>query len=140
MVLLATAAGEQHGLINTLTNSVSFDDFKNMTPPHKAHCEKEKKDDSRIVKARYINHQGRHERLTKPYCRWAGQSIQIWHLIPGYEYDLPYGFIKEVNGVKPPPVRSGLQEIDGKAVTESGAPTEKDMPGYRVHELVPVAF
>ena len=43
-LLMATASGEQHGLINTLTNSVPFDDFKSMTPANKAKLEKEKKE------------------------------------------------------------------------------------------------
>ena len=32
-VPMVTVSGEQHGLINVLTNAVPFDDFKNMTGP-----------------------------------------------------------------------------------------------------------
>ena len=45
MTALLTASGEQHGLINTIGNSVAFDDFKHMDPKTKAKCEKEKKED-----------------------------------------------------------------------------------------------
>ncbi len=48
---MATAAGEMHGLINKLTNSVPFDEFKNFKPEHKKDLEAQKKEDSRIVKA-----------------------------------------------------------------------------------------
>lgn len=138
-VVMCTTAGEEHGLINTLTNSVIFDDFKNMTPANKAKCEKEKKEDARVVKARYINHRGRHERLSKPYCRWAGDPIQQFHLIPGYTYDLPMGFVKEVNEVRVPK-RSGLVSVDGQDLNAHGAPLDKDTPGEAIHELVPINF
>lgn len=82
-LMLSTASGEAHGLINTLTNSVPFDEFKNMKPEHKKDLEKQKKEDARLVKAEYMNSRGRHERLTKPYCKYAGDPIQIWHFIPG---------------------------------------------------------
>ena len=94
-LLQATANGEMHGLINTLTNSCENNDFKHMTPAIKAKLEKEKKEDARLVKVEYINRKGKHERLTKPYCRYAGDPIQIWHLIPGKVYELPMGFVKE---------------------------------------------
>lgn len=139
-ILLATASGEQHGLINTLTNAVQFDDFKNMDPKVKAKVEKEKKEDARLVKARYINHRGKHERLTKPYCKYAGDPIQQWHFIPGYVYTVPFGLIKEVNETYGAlPERSGLQSVDGDNVT-NGTPLEKDRPGDPIHEFVPVSF
>ncbi len=137
-VVACTASGEQHGLINTLTNSVPFDDFKHMKPSDKAKCEKQKKEDARIVKARYINHRGKHERLSKAYCRWSGDPIQQYHLIPGYTYDLPLGIVNEVNAVKMPK-RSGLVSVDGEDLN-NGAPIDKDSEGERLHELVPVSF
>ena len=138
-ILQATATGEQHGLINTLTNSVPFDDFKNMSPSTKAKLEKEKKEDSRMVKVEYLNSKGRHERLTKPYCRYAGDPIQIYNLIPGRQYEVPIGFVKEVNGMKGI-VRSGLLEVDGQNYTKDGAPLDKDIEAEWTHKLVPVGF
>lgn len=138
-LLQATASGEQHGLINTLTNSVIFDEFKHMNPAMKAKCEKEKKEDSRLVKARYINHRGKHERLTKPYCKWSGDPIQMYHLIPGYTYELPLGMINEVNAVRMPK-RSGLVSVNGENVVDDGSPLDKDTSGEAIHELVPAAF
>lgn len=138
-ILQATATGEQHGLINTLTNSVPFDDFKNMSPSIKAKLEKEKKEDSRMVKVEYLNSKGRHERLTKPYCRYAGDPIQVYNLIPGRQYEVPMGFVKEVNGMKNMK-RSGLLEVDGQNVTESGAPLDKDVEADWIHKLIPVGF
>lgn len=140
-VVMTTAQGEMHGLINTLTNSVPFDDFKNMTPTVKAKLEKEKKDDARVVKAEYQNTRGRHERLTKPYCRYAGDPIQIWHLIPGKSYDVPYGFIKEVNDeTKKLKKRSGLVSIDGSSINKDESPLEKDQDGEFLHRMYPVGF
>lgn len=138
-IVQATATGEQHGLINTLTNSVEFNDFKHMSPATKAKLEKEKKEDARIVKAEYINRTGSHERLTKPYCRYAGDPIQIWHFIPGRTYDVPYGLVKEVNQVRMPK-RSGLMEVDGEKVKADGSPLDKDEDGPWIHKFVSSSF
>lgn len=138
-VPMATKSGELHGLINVLSNSVVFDDFKHMAPAAKAKVQKEQKEDSRMVKVKYHNTRGKHERLTKPYCRYAGDPIQIWHLIPGYVYEVPMGFVKEVNGVKMP-VRSGLLEVDGKKINEDGSPLSKDLEGDQIHLLYPATF
>jgi hypothetical protein len=133
-VVMATATGEEHGLINTLANSCQDNGFKHMTPENKATAEKMKKNDAKIVKARYINHRGNHERLTKPYVRYAGDPIRIYHLIPGQVYDLPLGFVNEINEpLGRPMVRSGL-------VGKDGVPLAKDTPADRLHELVPVSF
>ena len=138
---LATASGEMHGLINTLTNSVPFDDFKNMKPEHKKQLEAQKKEDARIVKAEYLNSRGRHERLTKPYCKYAGDPIQIWHFIPGKVYEVPLGLVKEVNDKnKIMKKRSGLLEVDGNPVQSNEAPLDKDEEGEWLHKFVASAF
>lgn len=138
-IVQCTASGEQHGLVNTLTNSVQFDDFKHMTPDIKAKCEKEKKEDARMVKVKYINMRGAHERLSKPYCRYSGDPIQQWHLIPNHEYTLPMGFVKEVNAVKIPK-RSGLVSMDGQDLNANGAPLDKDTNAEQLHMLVSAEF
>lgn len=133
-----TATGEEHGLINSYPNAVPFDDFKNLDPSKKEDMKKLKKEDAKIVKARYINHEeGAKGRLKKPYCRYAGDPILQYNLIHDYEYEVPLGFVREVNESRLP-VRSGLQSVDGEDVN-SGAPVAKDSV-KRHHELVPVSF
>ena len=140
-LLLCTGSGEQHGLINTLTNHVPFDDFKHMSPSNKAKLEKEKKEDARLVKAEYMNSRGKHERLTKPYCRYAGDPIQIWHFIPGKVYEVPKGLVDEVNDKsKVLKRRSGLVSIDGEAVNKDESPLDADQDGEWIHKFVPVGF
>lgn len=134
-----TKGGEAHGLIDRKTNSVEDNDFKHFSPTLKEEMRKQKKEDARMVKVEYINRVGSHERLTKPYCRYAGDPILIYHLIPGYQYDLPMGFVKEVNGIKTM-TRSDLLEVDGVKVTKDGSPLAKDQEGNWVHKLVPAAF
>jgi hypothetical protein len=140
-LLMATASGEQHGLINTLSNSVPFDDFKNMKPEHKKELERQKKEDARLVKVKYLNSRGRHERLTKPYCRYSGDPIQIWHFIPEKEYTVPVGLINEVNDSrKKMPKRSGLVSIDGNALKKDESPLDKDEEGEWLHLFVAAGF
>ncbi len=113
-VPMYTNSGEAHGKINVLTNSVVNDDFKHMAPETKAKAQKEKKEDGRIVKVE-------------------------WHLIPGHVYELPMGFVKEVNGTKMP-TRSGLVSLDGKDLNKDGSPLDKDSDGEQIHRLFPVSF
>ena len=136
-LLMATASGEQHGLINTLTNSVPFDEFKAYKPEHKKELEKQKKEDSRLVKAEYMNSRGRHERLTKPYCKYAGDPIQIWHFIPGKTYEVPLGLVNEVNDKnKIMKRREGLVSVDGNPVAANEAPLAQDQDGDWLHKFV----
>lgn len=138
---MATAGGEEHGLINTLSNNVPFDDFKSFTPEYRTQLQKERKEDSRIVKVEYLNSKGRHERLTKPYCKYAGDPIQVYHLIPGKVYELPVGFVKEVNESQDNLMtRSGLLEKDGSNVNKDGSPLDKDIKADWTHKLVAVGF
>lgn len=132
--LLVTESGEQHGLINQVANSVQDNGFAHFKPEWKKKAEDLRKKEAKVVKARYINHRGQNERLTKPYCRWAGDPICTYHLIPGYTYDLPLGLVEEVNDPnKRLPKRSEVLDA-------SGRPTTKDGVSEIIHELVPVGF
>ena len=138
LIKQVTAWGEEHGLINTYPNSVPFDDFKNLDPSKKEEMKKMKKEDSKMVKARYINHEeGSKGRLQKPYCRYAGDPILQYNLIHDHEYELPYGFVREVNESRVA-VREGLQSVDGKDVN-NGSPVARDST-KRHHELVSTSF
>lgn len=139
IVTMVTQTGEEHGLINTMSNHVPDTGFAHINPKIKATLEKKKKDDAKIVKARLISHRGKNERLFKPYCKYAGDPINIYNLIPGYVYDLPMGLIEEVNDTRLPQ-RSGLLSVDGNPVREDEAPLDKDREGVRMFELVPVNF
>ncbi len=133
MIELISDSGEKHGLINSVANSVQDNGFKYMSPETKAKAEKLKKSDNTKVKARYINHRGTHERLTKPYCRWAGDPIQTWNFIPGQTYELPKGLVDEVNNNPGLAKRSDI--VDAK-----GMPTKVDGKAEKLHEFVPISF
>ena len=128
----ATAWGEAHGLINSVANSVKFDDFKHFEPKWKEEMIKLKKKHSEVIQAKYINKRGKHERLTRPYVKYAGDPVQTWHFIPDQIYDVPRGLVEEVNTQKAWK-RSGLLNEDGK-------PLNKDVEEESVHSFVPVAF
>lgn len=133
MRLMTTPSGEKHGLINTIANSVKDNKFEHMSADVKAKAEKLRKDEARIVKARYINYMGEHERLTKPYCRWAGDHIHTFHFIPNNEYEVPYGLVKEVNE------NPGLAQRS-EIVDSEGVPTKKDGKAKKIHEFIPIGF
>jgi hypothetical protein len=131
---MVTASGRAHGCINTVASSCEDNDFKYMKGDQKEKAKALKKEEQRIVKARYINHRGPNEVLEKPYMRWAGEPITMWRLIDGETYELPYGFIKEINEENQGlPRRSDILDANG-------VPTVKDGKAERIHELVPVGF
>lgn len=139
LVTMCTATGEEHGLVNRIGNSVAFDEFKNIDPKYKNQLKKEKEEDAKVVKARYMNMKNKTERLDKPYCRYSGDPICIYHLIHGHTYELPMGFIKEVNGKKTVK-RSGLVSLDGEAVKKDESPLERDVVEDGHHQLLPISF
>jgi hypothetical protein len=130
---LVSPTGEEHGLINEVGNSVEDNDFKNMKPDAKAKAKALRDEEHRIVKAQYLNARGPGERLTKPYCRWAGDKIQTWHFIPNYTYEVPLGLVNEVNNSPGLPQRSEVVDTNGKPTTKEGEP-------FRLHKFVPVGF
>lgn len=132
-LIQVTASGEQHGMINVLANSVADNGFKYMKPETKAKAEKLRKEESRIVKAQYLNSRGKHERLTKPYCRWPGDPIQIWHFIPGKVYDVPVGLVNEVNSQK-------IIIREGRCDENGDNPSTKDEIDEPLHRFVGVGF
>jgi hypothetical protein len=139
-LMMATAGGEVHGLVGVLTNSVPFDDFKHMKPENKKETQNQKKEDDRLVQAEYMNSRGRHERLTMPYCKYAGDQIQLWHFIPGHVYEVPMGLVNQVNDKnKVMKQLSGLVSVDGNDVAD-GAPLSKDRDGTWLHKMIPVNF
>ena len=131
-VVQATASGEVHGKLGVIANSVKSDGFEHMKPETKAKAEKLKKEESRIVKARYINHQESAGKLEMPYCRWGGDLISNWRFINNHIYDLPLGLVNQVNGTSLTE-RSKLDTDD-----RNGAPKKTGIK--RIHEFIPVGF
>lgn len=141
VVKMYTASGEAHGLMDVLSNSVASDDNKSLKGEAKKIIESEKKEDSRIVRAEYMNRRGTHERLEMPYCKYAGDPIQMWKFIPGYVYDVPLGLVNQVNDKhKIMKKREGLLSVDSNPVKKDGSPLEKDLDGEYLHKFVPVGF
>lgn len=140
-IVLVTAWGEEHGLINTIPNRVSYDGFKHMSAEHRKELELQKKEDEKLVEAEYMNSEGKGERLEVPYCKYQGDPIQIWKFIPGYVYKVPLGLINQVNDkTKIPKKREGLLSVQEKTVNRDGSPLRRDEDGEWVHKFVPVRF
>jgi len=131
---LVTKNGLAHGCINTVANSVEDNDFKYAKPDAKEKLKAQKKDESRIVSARYLHKDGGNERCEKPYMRWAGEPITMWRLLHDHVYELPYGFIKEINEEQIPlPQRSEILDANG-------VPSKVEGRAQKTHQLVPVGF
>jgi hypothetical protein len=125
--------GETHGLINVLANSVPDNGFKRFSESFRPEMIKMKKEDSKIVEARYLNSRKGKEILQKPYMKYEGEPIQIWKFIHNHVYKLPQGLVNEVNDQMALPKRSEILDSKGVATT-------MDDKGEKLHEFVPVRF
>ena len=135
MMNLVTKSGEKHGLINRVANSVPDTGFKNFPEKDRVSMEKARKEDNKAVKARYINHKDKSRKLTLPYCKYAGDTVDTWSFIHNQEYDLPMGLVKQVNDrTWAPKKRSGLINPNTSEMLESDQPEDQE------HEFVPVGF
>lgn len=129
-----TANGLEHGLINTVGNSVPDNGLKRFSEKDRPAMEKKRKEDERIVKAQYFNKDGAGERLERPYMMWEGQPITTWRFLHGEIYDVPKGLVDDVNSPhKRTKKRSGL-------IGANGQPLETDEFDESQHRFSPVGF
>lgn len=129
---LRTSSGEEHGLVKVTGNSVQDSDFKRFKEKDRSTMESLRKDESKLIKVRYINTKGANERLSLTYCRWDGDPLLSYNFIPNSEYEIPKGLIKQINEKKNHR-RSGL--LDSK-----GSPLAADQMESSEHMFVAVNF
>lgn len=131
---LLTPEGTEHGLLRRVRNSVQEDKAKR-DPKQKAEYQKRREHDSKKVTARYLNHPNPDNgTLTVPYVKYAGDPIEIYKFLTGYNYEVPRGLVDQVNesSMKMQPIE---EEDDGR-----GNVIAKKRPNKRVHEFIPVGF
>ncbi len=126
-------SGLQHGLINTLPNSVKDDNFMKFAEKDRPALEKAKKEDAKVVKARFIHAKGDGERLERPYCRWAGQPITMWRFFHDNVYEVPMGLVNEVNAM---PAMTKMSDL----VDQNGQPMKMDAKGEKLYRFFPEGF
>lgn len=106
---MRTASGEEHGLIKVVANSVPNSEGKRFKEQHRTSMQKQRDEESRMVKMQYINTKGPEQRLEKPYMRWDGDPILTYKFIPEEIYEIPQGLVDEINN-KRIPKRSDLMD------------------------------
>jgi hypothetical protein len=122
MLLMKTANGIEHGLLNTLINQVPKSKrFKNVEPGRKAELEKRAKDNAEIVEVQYINYKNQDTgHRCADYTVGAGEPLYMFKFLHGHTYRVPKGLVNHINDPrKRRPRREG-------SVDESGQPREKD--------------
>jgi hypothetical protein len=128
------ANGLEHGLINTVGNSVPFNGFKRFAEKDRAKLEKDMKEDEKLVEAQYLHKDGKNERLERPYMKYEGQPITYWRFIHGHIYKVPKGLINDVNDpAKRTRKRSGLVDAKNNVLEFD----EYDDP---INRFIPVGF
>lgn len=127
-----TSQGEQHGLLKVVANSVPNSEGKRFKEKDRTGQAKVREDQSKMVKAVYINKRGNHERLEMNYCLWDGDPILGYKFIPEQEYEVPKGLIDQVNNKKVTK-RSGLLDKNGKELMQ-------DVSEGLEHRFIPSGF
>jgi len=126
--------GLQHGLINTVGNSVPDNGFKHFSEKNKPKMEALKKKDEELVKVQYLHKDGKNERLERPYMKYAGQPITFWRFLHGETYEIPRGLAEDINDPKKRQMkRSGL-------IGPNGQPLETDQLEDPIHRVVAIGF
>lgn len=133
MNLTMVENGLEHGLINTVGNSVPDDGFKRFSEKDRPTMERLKKHECEKIKARYLHRKGVGERLERPYARWSGEPITMWRFLHDHVYMVPRGLVEEVNGSPGLAQRSEVLDANGRPTAKDGAPI-KD------HQFVPAEF
>jgi hypothetical protein len=129
-----TSSGLQHGLINTVGNSVPDDGFKHFSEANKVKMQALKKSDAELVKVQYLHKDGKNERLERPYMKYSGQSITTWRLLHGETYDMPRGLANDINDPnKREKKRSGFVQPNGEALL-------MDQLEDPIHRVVGIGF
>ncbi len=129
---LLTENGQEHGLLKTLANSVQKSREEGIK--NKKDYEAKKKDNAKMVSARYVNTRGIGEPLSLPYCAGAGEPIQLYKFIHGYTYRVPMGVVNQIN--------DNAKLIQRKKISDeqdSAQANEKANP-LQIHEMIPVGF
>ncbi|MDC7243646.1 MAG: hypothetical protein PQJ44_06895 [Sphaerochaetaceae bacterium] len=129
---LFTEDGREHGLLKTLANSVTKDNAEGIK--NKKEYEAKKKENSRMVNARYVNSRGVGEPLSLPYCAGAGEPIHLYKFIHNYTYRVPMGVVNQINeNAKLVQRKKISEENDSASALSNGG-------SLQVHEMIPVGF
>ena len=108
-----TESGIVHGLIGVVSNSVPNSEGKRFKEKDRVAMQKLRDEQSRMVKARFINTKGNTYSYSVPYMKWDGDPILTYNLLPNYEYEVPKGLVDDFND-KPSMERSGLLDKNGQ--------------------------
>ncbi len=108
-----TESGEEHGLIGVVSNSVPNSEGKRFKEKDRVAMQKMRDEQSRMVKARFINTKGKTDPYPVPYMKWDGDPILTYKLLPNYDYEVPKGLVDDFNN-RQCMERSGLLDVNGK--------------------------
>ena len=129
---LKTASGEEHGLMKVVSNSVPDSEGKRFKEKDRASMKKLRDEESKMVKAVYINTKGSKYPYEMSYCNWDGDPILSYKFLPDQEYEIPKGLADKVNSKKIQK-RSGLLDKGGKELMS-------DTQELGEHRFVPTGF
>lgn len=132
---LYDSKGKQHGIINTLPNSVAFKGFDNFKPEHREEMKRKYEHDHEMVDVRYINSKGGNEELNMPWSQW-GDNIEQYRFINNHVYTVPKGLLDHIKSPYTNPGMAQRSEI----LDVHGVPTKKDGANIREHDFFPASF
>lgn len=134
MALVANISGKaiEHGCLYQIANSNKTPHSDHMTGKAKAEYEKKLKEESKMVRARFIIGNKREVWNDIAHCVGPGEPICQYRFLDGHVYEIPKGLAEKVNA-------EGVQQAQADLVQSDGQVAKG---GERIvhREFVPVGF
>lgn len=120
MKKFVTEKGVEHGLIETIANSVPDHGYKNLNEKNRKEMLERKKTDLEYVDVEYYNLKNQENgKFESPYGDHPGAPIQFYRLLHGHRYSIPRGLARKINALGAPK-RSGLIDVGGRELLMDG--------------------
>ena len=115
-----TREGVEHGLVETIANSVPDHGYKNLSEKHRKEMLDKKKNDLELVEIVYHHLKNQDTgKFEGWYADHPGTPMYYFRLLYGLKYKIPKGMAKKINNLGAPQ-RSGLVDSRGNELLRDG--------------------
>ncbi len=115
-----TKLGIEHGLIETIANSVPDHGYKNLNDTNRKEMLSRRKRDLEMVKRTYQNLKNQETgKFEGWYADHPGEVMRSYRFLHGHTYTMPRGYARKVNAMGAP-LRSGLLDSNGNSLEVDG--------------------
>lgn len=108
-----TALGQEHGLLETIANSVLDTGYKNLSEKNRKEMIERRKKDLELTEVRYQNLKNQDNGKWEGwYAEYPGEPMYNFRMLHDNKYLIPRGLARKINAMKVPQ-QSGIVSVDG---------------------------